>query len=55
VHSNQRNHSVTATASNGASRTWHTDASGYAGVYLYASSGNTVKVTVGPASCSTAA
>ena len=55
VHSNQPDQSVTATASNGASKTWHTDATGYADVYLDAASGDTVRVTVGAASCSTTA
>lgn len=53
VYSNQPNRSVTATASNGATRTWHTDATGYADIYLYANPGDTVKVTVGAALCST--
>ncbi len=55
VHSNQPDRTVTATASNGASQTWHTDATGYADVYLYAASGDTVKVKAGAASCSTTA
>jgi hypothetical protein len=55
VHSNQPDQSVTATASNGASKTWHTDATGYADVYLDAASGDSVRVTVGAASCSTTA
>jgi hypothetical protein len=55
VHSNQPDRTVTATASNGASHSYRTDSSGYADVYLYAASGDTVKVTVGAASCSTAA
>ena len=53
VHSNQPDKTVTATASNGAVGTWHTDASGYADVYLHAAAGDTVRVTVGRASCST--
>jgi len=53
VHSNQPDRTVTATASNGASRSWHTDSSGYADVYLDAGAGDTVKVTVGAATCST--
>ena len=53
VHSNQPDRTVTASASNGASRSWHTDSSGYADVYLDAAPGDTVKVTVGPATCST--
>ena len=53
VHSNQPDRTATATASNGASHSWHTDSSGYADVYLDASPGDTVKVTVGAATCST--
>ena len=53
VHSNQPDRTVTASASNGASRSWHTNSSGYADVYLDAGSGDTVTVTVGAASCST--
>jgi hypothetical protein len=53
VHSNQPDQAVTASASNGASHSWHTDSTGYADVYLDASAGNTVKVTVGAATCST--
>ncbi len=55
VHSNQPDRTVTATASNGASHSWHTNGSGYADVYLDASSGDTVRVTVGAAACSTTA
>jgi hypothetical protein len=55
VHSNQPNRTVTASASNGASHSWHTDSSGYADVYLDAAAGDTVKVTVGAATCSTTA
>ena len=53
VHSNQPDRTVTATASNGTSGSWYTDSSGYADVYLDASPGDTVKVTVGAATCST--
>jgi hypothetical protein len=53
VHSNQPDRTVTATASNGASHSWHTDSSGYADVYLAAAAGDTVKVTAGAATCST--
>ena len=53
VHSNQPDRTVTATAGNGASASWHTDSSGYADVYLDAGPGDTVKVTVGAATCST--
>ena len=53
VHSNQPDQTVNASASNGASHSWHTDSSGYADVYLDAAAGDTVKVTVGPATCST--
>lgn len=55
VHSNQPDRTVTATASNGASHSYHTDASGYADVYLRAASGDRVAVTVGTASCTTTA
>ena len=55
VHSNQPDRTVAATASNGASHSYRTDSSGYADVYLYAVSGDTVKVTAGAASCSTTA
>ena len=53
VHSNQPDQSVTATASNGASQSYQTDATGYADVYLYANSGDSVWVSAGAASCST--
>jgi hypothetical protein len=53
VNSNQPDKSVTATASNGASHSWYTDDTGYADVYLHADAGDTIKVTVGAASCST--
>ena len=55
VHSNQpRDTKATATASNGASDYYWTDSTGYADIYLYgAGSGDTVKVTMGSASCST--
>ena len=55
VHSNQPDRKVTATASNGASHSYWTDSTGYADVYLYAGRGDTVKVTVGSAACSTTA
>jgi len=55
VYSNQPNQSVTATASNGESQSYYTDSSGYADVYLYADPGDSITVTVGAASCSTAA
>jgi hypothetical protein len=55
VHSNQPGRTVTATASNGASHSYRTNASGYADVYLRAASGDTVRVTVGGASCATTA
>ena len=54
VHSNQPDRTVTASASNGASHSYHTNSSGYADVYLDAAAGDTVKVTVGAATCSTA-
>ena len=53
VHSNQPDRTVTASASNGASHSYHTDSTGYADVYLDAAAGDTVKVTVGAATCST--
>jgi hypothetical protein len=53
VHSNQPDRTVTASASNGASHSYHTDSSGYADVYLDAGADDTVKVTVGAATCST--
>ena len=53
VHSNQPDRAVTATASNGKSHSYWTDSSGYADVYLDAAGGDTVKVNVGAASCST--
>jgi hypothetical protein len=55
VHSDQPDQTVTATASNGESRSYHTDSTGYADVYLYADSGDSVKVTVGAATCWTTA
>ena len=55
VHSNQPYRTATATASNGKSFSYETDASGYADIYLFADAGNTVTVTVGAASCSTTA
>ena len=55
MHSNQPD--ATATASSGSySHTWHTDANGYANIYLRGPSpGQTITVTVGAASCSTIA
>jgi hypothetical protein len=55
VHSNQPDKWAAATASNGASHGYWTDSSGYVDIYLRAASGDTVKVTVGAASCSTTA
>jgi hypothetical protein len=55
VHSNQPDRTVTASASNGASHSYHTNSSGYADVYLDAVAGDPVKVTVGAATCSTTA
>jgi hypothetical protein len=55
VHSNQPDQTVTVTTSGAAVATWHTDSSGYADVYLRASSsavGQPVTATVGGASCS---
>ena len=42
-----------ATASDGVSHGYKTNGSGYADIYLDAGRGDTIKVTVGPASCST--
>jgi hypothetical protein len=55
VHSNQPDRTVTASASDGASHSYHTNSSGYADVYLDAAAGDPVKVTVGAATCSTTA
>ena len=55
VHSNQPDATVTASSGN-YSHGWHTDASGYADVYLRGPSpGQTITVTVGAARCSTTA
>lgn len=55
VHSNQPNQTVTASAG-GYSKSWNTDRSGYADVYLRGpSAGTQISVTVGSASCSTTA
>lgn len=55
VHSNQADQSVTASGG-GYSKTWHTDSSGYADVYLRGPSpGDQIDVHVGSASCSTTA
>jgi hypothetical protein len=60
VHSNQPDQTVTATATDsdndGESRqSYHTDSSGYADVYLYTGSGDTITVQLGAATCSTRA
>ncbi len=55
VHSNQPYQTATATASNGESYSYETDANGYADIYLFADAGNTITVTVGAATCSTVA
>jgi hypothetical protein len=55
VHSNQPDHTVTASASNGKSHSYYTNSSGYADVYLYADPGDSVRVTVGAATCTTTA
>jgi len=55
VHSNQPYREATATASNGASHSYETNGSGYADIYLYAGAGDSIKVTVGAASCATTA
>jgi hypothetical protein len=55
VHSNQPNATVTASGG-GYSHSWYTNSSGSADVYLRGpSAGQTIKVTVGSASCSTTA
>ena len=54
VHSNQPSQTVTVTDAGGRTATWHTDASGYADVYLHAgsdASGDTITARVGNASC----
>jgi hypothetical protein len=56
VHSNQPNQSVTVSASDGKSRTWHSDGSGYADVYFHegrSAAGEQVTVRVGDATCHT--
>ncbi len=55
VHSDQPRTSATASASNGDSASWTTDGSGYADIYLHASPGDSITVTVGPDTCSTTA
>lgn len=55
VHSNQRDRTVTVSAADGTTRSWHTDGSGYADVYFragYSARGERVNVVVGPARCS---
>ena len=55
VHSNQPGQAVIA-SSGGYSKTWHTDSSGYADVYLRGPSpGDQITVHVGAASCATTA
>jgi len=55
VHSNQPDATVTA-SSGGYSHSWHTNADGYADVYLRGPApGQTINVTIGAASCSTTA
>ena len=55
VHSNQSGQTVTASGG-GYSKSWHTNSSGYADVYLRGpSAGTQINVTVGAASCSTMA
>lgn len=54
MHSNQPNETVTVTASDGKTRTWHADSSGYADVYFYegrSAAGEQVTVRVGGATC----
>lgn len=55
VHSNQPDSMVTVSSADGTTRSWHTDASGYAEVYFpagYSARGEQVNVVVGPARCS---
>jgi hypothetical protein len=55
VHSNQPDKTVTASGG-GYSKSWHTDSSGYAAVYLRGPrAGTQINVTAGAASCSTTA
>lgn len=56
VHSNQADKTVTVTDTHGDSKTWYTNASGYADVYLYVRgnpAGQRVTADVGGATCST--
>jgi hypothetical protein len=53
VNSNEPDKEAVATASDGVSHGYKTNGSGYADIYLDAGRGDTIKVTVGPASCST--
>lgn len=55
VHSNRPDTTATASASIGASHSYHTNGSGYADIYLYAGGGDRVTVRVGAASCVTTA
>lgn len=55
VHSNQPYTEATAAASNGESWSYETNGSGYADIYLYADPGDSIRVAVGAASCSTTA
>ncbi len=54
VQSNQPDKTVTVTASDGTSKTWHTDSSGYADVYFNdgrSAAGERITVRVGGATC----
>lgn len=54
VHSNQKDTTVTATDASGDTKSWYTNSSGYADVYLKApasAAGETVTVRVGAATC----
>jgi hypothetical protein len=53
VHSNQPGQTASARAANGAAHSYRTDSRGYAVIYLKAGRGDTVRVTVGAASCAT--
>jgi hypothetical protein len=56
VRSNQPEHTVTVTDTDGHSESWHTDGTGYADVYFHAgglASGRRITARVGTATCST--
>jgi hypothetical protein len=54
VHSNEPDRSLTVTAPDGASASWHTDSAGYADVFLHdgaSAAGERITVRVGGATC----